>query len=138
MLRHLGRDTDRVAISNHRLLAFDGEHVTFAYKDYARDQQRCTMTLTAMELLRCLFSTFCRAASFAFGNRGFSRTRVEPPVSPAPVDASQPRRHRLAGITRENRDASPRDLVLSALRCRDDGGPHPECPSACHAHLALS
>jgi len=52
VLRYLGRYTHRVAISNHRLLAFDGEHVTFAYKDYARDQQRCTMTLTAMEFLR--------------------------------------------------------------------------------------
>jgi hypothetical protein len=41
-----------VAISNHRLLAFDGEHVTFSYKDYARGDQRRTMTLTAMEFLR--------------------------------------------------------------------------------------
>jgi hypothetical protein len=36
----------------HRLLAFDGEHVTFSYKDYARGDQRRTMTLTAMEFLR--------------------------------------------------------------------------------------
>jgi hypothetical protein len=43
-----------VAISNHRLLAFDGEHVTFSYKDYARGDQRRTMTLTAMEFLRRL------------------------------------------------------------------------------------
>jgi hypothetical protein len=41
-----------VAISNHRLLAFDGEHVTFAYKDYAHGEARRTMTLTAMEFLR--------------------------------------------------------------------------------------
>jgi hypothetical protein len=41
-----------VAISNHRLLAFDGEHVTFSYKDYAHGDQRRTMTLTAMEFLR--------------------------------------------------------------------------------------
>ena len=52
VLRDLGRYTQRVAISNHRLLAFDGEHVTFAYKDYARGHQRRTMTLTAMEFLR--------------------------------------------------------------------------------------
>ena len=52
VLRYLGRYTHRVAISNHRLLAFDGEHVTFSYKDYARDDQRRTMTLTAMEFLR--------------------------------------------------------------------------------------
>lgn len=52
VLRYLGRYTHRVAISNHRLLAFDGEHVTFSYKDYARGNQRRTMTLTAMEFLR--------------------------------------------------------------------------------------
>ena len=52
VLRYLGRYTHRVAISNHRLLAFDGEHVTFSYKDYARSNQHRTMTLTAMEFLR--------------------------------------------------------------------------------------
>jgi Putative transposase/Transposase zinc-binding domain len=52
VLRYLGRYTHRVAISNHRLLAFDGEHVTFSYKDYARGHQRRTMTLPAMEFLR--------------------------------------------------------------------------------------
>jgi hypothetical protein len=52
VLRYLGRYTHRVAISNHRLLAFDGERVTFSYKDYARGDQRRTMTLSAMEFLR--------------------------------------------------------------------------------------
>jgi hypothetical protein len=52
VLRYLGRYTHRVAISNHRLLAFDGDHVTFSYKDYARGDQRRTMTLPAMEFLR--------------------------------------------------------------------------------------
>ena len=52
VLRYLGRYTHRVAISNHRLLAFDGERVTFQWKDYAHGDQRRTMTLTAMEFLR--------------------------------------------------------------------------------------
>jgi hypothetical protein len=52
VLRYLGRYTHRVAISNHRLVAFDGERVTFRWKDYRHDGQRCTMTLTAMEFLR--------------------------------------------------------------------------------------
>ena len=51
VLRYLGRYTHRVAISNHRLLAFDGD-VTFSYKDYARGDRRRTMTLTAREFLR--------------------------------------------------------------------------------------
>lgn len=41
-----------MAISNHRLLAFDGAHVTFSYKDYAHGDARRTMTLTVMEFLR--------------------------------------------------------------------------------------
>jgi hypothetical protein len=52
VLRYLGRYTHRVAISNHRLLAFDGDHVTFQWKDYAQGDQRRTMTLGAMEFLR--------------------------------------------------------------------------------------
>ena len=52
VLRDLGRYTHRVAISNHRLLAFDGERVTFQWKDYAHGDQRRTMTLSAMEFLR--------------------------------------------------------------------------------------
>jgi hypothetical protein len=30
VLRYLGRYTHRIAISNHRLLGFDGERVTFS------------------------------------------------------------------------------------------------------------
>ena len=41
-----------MAISNHRLLAFDGVHVTFSYKDYAHGDERRTMTLTVEEFLR--------------------------------------------------------------------------------------
>jgi len=52
VLRYLGRYTHRVAISNHRLRAFDGERVTFQWKDYAHGDQRRTMTLSAMEFLR--------------------------------------------------------------------------------------
>ena len=52
VLRYLGRYTHRVAISNHRLRAFDGDRVTFQWKDYAHDDQSRTMTLSAMEFLR--------------------------------------------------------------------------------------
>ena len=52
VLRYLGRYTHRVAISNHRLRSFDGDRVTFQWKDYAHHDQRRTMTLSAMEFLR--------------------------------------------------------------------------------------
>jgi predicted Zn-ribbon and HTH transcriptional regulator len=52
VLRYLGRYTHRVAISNHRLLSFDGERATFRWKDYAHRNKQRTMTLGATEFLR--------------------------------------------------------------------------------------
>ena len=52
VLRYLGRYTHRVAISNHRLLNFDGERVTFRWKDYAHGNKQRKMTLAATEFLR--------------------------------------------------------------------------------------
>ena len=52
VLRYLGRYTHRVAISNHRLRSFDGDRVTFQWKDYAHHNQQRTMTLSALEFLR--------------------------------------------------------------------------------------
>lgn len=52
VLRYLGRYTHRVAISNHRLVAFDGDAVTFRWRDYAHGNQWRTMTLASQEFLR--------------------------------------------------------------------------------------
>jgi hypothetical protein len=52
VLRYLGHYTHRVAISNHRLLDFDGESVTFRWKDYAHGNKQRKMTLSAGEFLR--------------------------------------------------------------------------------------
>ncbi|MDB5473433.1 MAG: family transposase, partial [Devosia sp.] len=54
VLAYLSRYTHRVAISNSRLLRFDGLEVSFRYKDYRRtgaDRQR-VMTLFADEFIR--------------------------------------------------------------------------------------
>jgi hypothetical protein len=52
VLRYLGRYTHRVAISNHRLLAIDGDQVTFRWKDYAHGNKKRKMTVGANEFLR--------------------------------------------------------------------------------------
>jgi len=52
VLRYLGRYTHRVAISNHRLVAFDGNHVTFRWKDYARGNKQRLMVVSAAEFIR--------------------------------------------------------------------------------------
>jgi hypothetical protein len=52
VLRYLGRYTHRVAISNHRLLAFDGERVTFRWRDYSHGNKKRKLTLSATKFLR--------------------------------------------------------------------------------------
>ena len=55
VLRYLGRYTHRIAISNHRLISFDGERVAFRWKDYAHGGRKRVMTLDAREFLRRFF-----------------------------------------------------------------------------------
>jgi len=54
VIDYLGRYTHRVALSNQRLLAANGNNVTFQYKDYASTdpQRRRSMTVTAHEFIR--------------------------------------------------------------------------------------
>jgi hypothetical protein len=71
VLRYLGRYIHRVAISNHRLLAFDQERVTFRWKDYAHGSKPGTMTLCVNEFLRRFFlhvlpKGFVRIRHFGF------------------------------------------------------------------------
>lgn len=52
VLAYLASYTHRIAISNHRILSFDGQTVTFFWRDYAAGNARKTMTLDAVEFLR--------------------------------------------------------------------------------------
>jgi hypothetical protein len=54
VLKYLARYTHRVAISNTRLLDFEGGKVTFRYKDYAHGNRKRVMTLSALEFVRRL------------------------------------------------------------------------------------
>jgi len=46
VLRYLGRYTHSIAVSNHRLLAIDGERVPFRWRDYAHGGEQRNMTLS--------------------------------------------------------------------------------------------
>ena len=54
VLAYLSRYTHRIAIANSRLVAFDGERVTFKWKDYRAkaDNRYKLMTLDANEFIR--------------------------------------------------------------------------------------
>jgi hypothetical protein len=55
VLLYLGRYTHRMAISNHRITAFDGEHVSFRWRDYVHGGKQRVMPLDAVEFLRRFF-----------------------------------------------------------------------------------
>ncbi|PYX41928.1 MAG: hypothetical protein DMG83_22500 [Acidobacteria bacterium] len=81
VLRYLGRYTHRVAISNHRLLAFDQERVTFRWKDYAHGGKQGQMTLASTEFLRRFFlhvlpKGFVRIRHFGFLANRFRTSRL--------------------------------------------------------------
>jgi hypothetical protein len=52
VLHYLARYTHRVAISNHRLVAFHDDRVSFRWKDYAHGGKQKLMILPAEEFLR--------------------------------------------------------------------------------------
>jgi hypothetical protein len=98
VLRYLGRYTHRLAISHHRLVSFDGERVTFRWKDYAHGGKIRPMTLTATECLRRFFlhvlpKGFVRIRHFGFLANRFRAARVklgrqllaQAPLPPAPA-----------------------------------------------------
>jgi hypothetical protein len=71
VLAYLAGYTHRVAISNHRLVAFDNDQVTFLWKDYAHGSRKKRMTLSSQEFLRrfllhVLPAGFVRIRSFGF------------------------------------------------------------------------
>ncbi len=105
VLQYLARYTHRVAISNHRLIAFEDGKVTFRYRDYAHGSKKRKMTVTADEFLRrfllhLLPRGLVRIRHFGFlSNR--SRSRLlgicrqllsDAPLARAPTSVAPPRR----------------------------------------------
>ena len=122
-----------MAISNHRLLAFDGDHVTFQWKDYAHGDERRTMTLTTMEFLRRFvqhilprgfvrirqagfLANTCRAARLALARR-CSPLRTATDTTAATTTAAR--------------------LGVSALWCRDDRRANPLGAQPRDRHMAF-
>jgi hypothetical protein len=114
VLRYLGRYTHRVAISNHRLLAFDGERVTYRWKDYAHGNKQLTMTLTATEFLRRFLQHVLPRGSCAFGSSASWPTAAVPPDSSLPGNFL-PLRQNLLSLARR--------LLLRHGRARDVAAP---------------
>ena len=108
VLKYLARYTHRVAIGNSRLAGFDGDRVTFTYKDYADAGRTKAMTLDGVEFLRRwaqhvlprgfvkirhygLLANRDREANLATCRRALVAAGVPEPVPvPVPVPAARP------------------------------------------------
>jgi predicted RNA-binding Zn-ribbon protein involved in translation (DUF1610 family) len=76
VLKYLARYTHRVAISNHRLVAFEVGEVTFRWKDYARAGKRKVMKLKAVEFIRRFLLHVLPAGFVRIRHYGFLANRV--------------------------------------------------------------
>jgi hypothetical protein len=116
VLRYLGRYTHRVAISNHRLLAFDGERVTFRWKDYSHGGKQRKMTLAATEFLRRFFLHVLPKGFVRIRHFGFLANRFR---------ASQLARCRqlVAMDLRSPADSAPSGATPSTWQCPHCGAP---------------
>ncbi len=52
VIKYLGKYTHRIAISNHRIISMDETTVTFTVKDYSKQGQWKTLTLSGAEFIR--------------------------------------------------------------------------------------
>jgi len=107
VLRYLGRYTHRVAISNHRLLAFEAEHVSFRWKDYAHGGKQSRMTLAGTEFLRRFFlhvlpRGFVRIRHFGFLANRFRVSRLALCRQLLACTSSMPREVRADGLHSES------------------------------------
>lgn len=114
---YLGRYSHRTALSDRRLLSFDGETVELSYKDYRDGDRRKVMTLSGAELLRrfllhVLPKGFMRVRHFGFlANR--CRARRLPEIR--------------AAIAAPTATASPATEGHEEPTQRFDGYPCPSC-----------
>jgi hypothetical protein len=79
---YVGRYTHRVAISNHRLVDIEDDHVKFKWRDYRNDNQQRTMSLLAEEfirrfLLHVLPSRFHRIRYYGFLGNRYRKEKLE-------------------------------------------------------------
>jgi len=99
VIDYLGRYTHKVAISNHRILAYDQHNhsVTFKWKDYANGDANKVMTISDKEFVRrfeqhVLPQGFTKIRSYGYlANRGRKEniksilTTLNLPLHPLPV-----------------------------------------------------
>ncbi len=75
VVRYLSRYVHRIAMANSRITAYDGESVTFRYKDRSCGNVTRHRTVGGKEFARLFLQPSCPRASCASGTMGSSRQR---------------------------------------------------------------
>ena len=134
VLGYLAAYTHRIAISERRIIGFDGDHVRFLYKDYRDGDRERVMDLDADEFLRryllhVLPERFVRIRHFGFlANRvrtrslalareqlgSISVTAVEPATDPSPSPTRCPKCQIGSMITIETVAPQPVEAIDSS------------------------
>lgn len=142
LLDYLGRYTHRVAISDHRLLAIEGDEVVFRYRDRPAGDVASTMRLPGVEflrprgrfLLRLLPPGLVRIRHYGFlANRGKAqaparcRRLLGPPPQTPLAESAFAARADAAGLIRCPRCGAP-DLVCTPLRPQRPATLRPRAP----------
>jgi hypothetical protein len=116
VLQYLGRYTHRVAISNHRLVSFAEERVTFRWRDSAHNNEQKLLTLSLDQFLRRFLLHLLPKGFVRIRNFGFLANRRRATLLPLCfhlLGAAQPTEQELSTANNVN------DLRL----CPKCGGP---------------
>ena len=113
VLNYLARYTHRVAISNHRLVGFEHDRVSFRWKDYAHGGKQKVMTVSADEFLRRFLHP--RSAQEAWSA---SATSDSSPTADAAASLA-----RCRSLLGASASAALPDATANQLRCPVCSGP---------------
>lgn len=126
VLKYLARYTHRVAISNARVIAIDGDHVVFRYRSDSKTNRYSTMRITGVEFLRrfvqhVLPKGYTRIRHFGFLANRYKRERLE----------------LCRSLLEPNRDEPGPDDTSSVNEQVDDGFEKRPCPSCGRQRLRV-
>jgi hypothetical protein len=116
VLQYLGRYTHRVAISNHRLVAFAEDKVTFRWRDSAHQNEQKLLTLSLDEFLRRFLLHLLPEGFMRIRNFGFLANRRRATTLPLCFQL-------LGSAPQTEQDASSAKDATPLWRCPKCGGP---------------
>jgi hypothetical protein len=116
VLQYLGRYTHRVAISNHRLVSFIEEQVTFRWRDSAHNNEQKLATLSLDEFLRRFLLHLLPEGFMRIRNFGFLANRRRATTLPLCFQL-------LGSAPQTEQDASSAKEATPLWLCPKCGGP---------------